>query len=81
MRNNLALMNQGRDRNPFRLIARHAEQILIIHSIDSRIRVAKVPERRPVATLSGLPMAQSNYITVPKTGSYPKDTYPQRTPT
>jgi hypothetical protein len=80
-RNNLALMNQGRDRNPFRLIARHAEQILIIHSIDSRIRVAKVPERRPVATLSGLPMAQSNYNTVAKTGSYPKDTYPQRTPT
>jgi hypothetical protein len=74
-------MNQGRDRNPFRLIARHAEQILFIHSIDSRIRVGKVLERTDMATLSGMPMAQSNYATVAKTGSYPTDTYLQRTPT
>jgi hypothetical protein len=74
-------MNQGRDRNPFRLIARNAEQILIIHSIDSRIRVAKVPERTAGATLSGVHMAQSNYTPAAKIGRYPKDTYPQRTPT
>jgi hypothetical protein len=74
-------MNQGRDRNPFRLIARRAKLILIIYSIDNRIRVAKVPERTDMATLSGVAMTQSNYTPAANTGRYSKDTYPTRTPT
>jgi len=51
MRNNLALMNQGRDRNPFRLIARYAARILIIHSNYIWIRITHIPEMTPVKPL------------------------------
>jgi len=51
MHNNLALMNQGRDRNPFRLIARYAKQILIIHSNYIWIRLTNIPEHQAVASL------------------------------
>ena len=74
-------MNQGRDRNPFRLFARRAGRNFIIYSIDERIWVANVPERAAGATLSGVLMAQSNYTPATNIGRYPKDTYPQRTPT
>ena len=64
MRNNLALMNQGRDRNPFRLIARYAERILLIHSNYIWIQITNVREMSATKRVSSLTMAQSNYIPV-----------------
>ena len=64
MRNNLALMNQGRDRNPFRLITRYAERILIIDSNYIWIRIINVHEMTATKRVSSLTMAQSNYIPV-----------------
>ena len=64
MRNNLALMNQGRDRNPFRLIARYTDPMIFIHSNYIWIRITNIPEMTAVKPLSSLSMAQSNYIPV-----------------
>ena len=70
MRNNLALMNQGRDRNPFRLIARYTDRMLFIHSNYIWIRITHTPEMTAVVPLLSLTMAQSNYIPVARRVGY-----------